>query len=1168
MKVLQLNVGRGREATDLLRRTAEVEGADIVVIQEPYKHLSAWPGWRLYAHEKVATLVNESRDAIRLTQHSVPGLITVSVCGVRLANVYIAPETNMERAVAAAEALARATDGALVICGDFNAKCAAWGGETNDERGAKLMDLIGREGLEVLNDPFSLPTFDTANGRSWIDVTLARQADVTRWEVSGHETLSDHRLISYTVGEQVASEPAAKRFIIGKANWTKFGVECRQHMSGLDFDSLGAEEAAAAFQDAALKACKNSIPTGKTRAARSNTWWNGNLRRLRRDTRHARIMAQAERDPQARAAATETYKTRRREYKRAIKEAKINSLKKALADGDPRDPWGVAYKMMTAGKRKIATWATMQKNAGGEWTGDRRSTAAALIEKYFPADEAHIDTDENRRTRTESRRPWPAGRQDPGITYGEMSRTLRSMPKRKAPGADGFPAAGLVHLLGSAGTELGQVLNKCLNEGKFPRVWKRAQVAWLPKPSGDSLRPICLLPTIGKVLDKVLANRLSHFLETNGHLSDRQFGFRKRKSAVDAVNTAVETIRGAKAAGKHALVVALDIKNAFNSAWYPKLRCALAGTRCPVNLAQTISSFLDDRTVSSESIEVKTERGCPQGSCLGPILWLLLMEEWFSLVEKIEAVAGTTVHAQAYADDQLIIISGPSVKKLEGTWTRVWGACEAWAAANKLQYSPDKTEAMFAGASALKRSPILKMGEATVLTADSIKYLGIIIDRGLMWIEHVKHVRGRIAAAAHRVRAVAGKEWGTHPETLRLIYRGAIRPALLYAAEVWGERATDSRVIKHLAAAQRPFMLGVTKAYRTTSNAAVQIIAGCAPLHLEAAARHKRWKRLRADGDREVLPAELPHPAAPRMTWGTLDDEETLKGTWVYSDASAGDQRVGLAAVSLTDGNETGQWMRRAAGDIPSHRAELWALGLAVEKAIALGESAVNIATDSKVALQMTAGRKDRAAWQIGENVRRAASSGTRLQFWWAPGKTRGIAAADRLARQARKADCDALEITIIPDKAMISKLANREMMEAWGKEWDVVQKGRTTYRFFPKPAETRKDWNYQAVCMLTGHGPFGAYYLRFKLRGGTGLCSCGSGDLETNEHVSEKCQQHERKEARERFRQAIESLGRPYPMVVSTDTTAGEVDAFNRWAAEVVKLDDFPARGRRNREA
>jgi hypothetical protein len=192
----------------------------------------------------------------------------------------------------------------------------------------------------------------------------------------------------------------------------------------------------------------------------------------------------------------------------------------------------------------------------------------------------------------------------------------------------------------------------------------------------EKLRPVCLLPTIGKVYDKILATRLTYHQEVKGRLSDRQFGFRKGRGTIEAIDKAVESLRKAKTESKHAIMVALDIKNAFNSAWYPALVQLLARSGCPGDLGRAIADFLQDRSVTSEGVTVRTSRGCPQGSCLGPILWLLIMEDLFAGMDEVRAGEDVTVEVQAFADDQLVLISASSLAKLEAAWDKTWAACQ------------------------------------------------------------------------------------------------------------------------------------------------------------------------------------------------------------------------------------------------------------------------------------------------------------------------------------------------------------------------------------------------------------------------------------------------------------------------------------------------------------
>jgi hypothetical protein len=77
-------------------------------------------------------------------------------------------------------------------------------------------------------------------------------------------------------------------------------------------------------------------------------------------------------------------------------------------------------------------------------------------------------------------------------------------------------------------------------------------------------------------------------------------------------------------------------------------------------------------------------------------LWLLVMEEWFQEVDRLVAPENVTVEIQAFADDQLITITGPSMRGLEEAWEAVWAACQRWAATHKLEYAPEKNTAVFA----------------------------------------------------------------------------------------------------------------------------------------------------------------------------------------------------------------------------------------------------------------------------------------------------------------------------------------------------------------------------------------------------------------------------------------------------------------------------------------
>ncbi|UYV73376.1 hypothetical protein LAZ67_10002942 [Cordylochernes scorpioides] len=138
---------------------------------------------------------------------------------------------------------------------------------------------------------------------------------------------------------------------------------------------------------------------------------------------------------------------------------------------------------------------------------------------------------------------------------------------------------------------------------------------------------------LGKVLDSLLSQRLKHWLESNELLSSFQHGFREGKSTTTALNEVLEGVEMGLNKGAWVLFVALDIDGAFNSMNWNKLMGNLMDMGCPDNLCSLVRDFLRDRRISlsfgGRKLERNCARGCPQGSCCGPILWNILVNTVF-----------------------------------------------------------------------------------------------------------------------------------------------------------------------------------------------------------------------------------------------------------------------------------------------------------------------------------------------------------------------------------------------------------------------------------------------------------------------------------------------------------------------------------------------------------
>lgn len=145
----------------------------------------------------------------------------------------------------------------------------------------------------------------------------------------------------------------------------------------------------------------------------------------------------------------------------------------------------------------------------------------------------------------------------------------------KAPGLDGIPDGIIKKLAFESPTVFGNVYNSCLKEPYFPEERKVAKLVLLRKGSKPLdqpklYRPICLLNTAGKFIERLIKSRLEQYLATSEGLSERQYGFRKGRSTIDAISKAMELVDSASSGPLRrrelCALVALDVANAFNSA--------------------------------------------------------------------------------------------------------------------------------------------------------------------------------------------------------------------------------------------------------------------------------------------------------------------------------------------------------------------------------------------------------------------------------------------------------------------------------------------------------------------------------------------------------------------------------------------------------------------------
>jgi len=243
-------------------------------------------------------------------------------------------------------------------------------------------------------------------------------------------------------------------------------------------------------------------------------------------------------------------------------------------------------------------------------------------------------------------------------TEEEIAQSLRRRNNKLAPGSDMIRWKHLKILHKKQPTVLKELMNACLKYRVFLVEWKEAYISFIPK--GDkpleepgSYRPISLLSCLGKRLETLIKNRLRDNDE------DSQFGFRKGKSTEDCLSKVVESIETFKQDNALVATVSLDIRGAFDHVYHHRVIEEMIESKTASYLIALVRDYFRDRRVAVATKSRVVDRGCPQGSVLGPKLWNLV----YNVVLRLLKMLGITTFA--FADDTLLLIPAQTIEELQ-----------------------------------------------------------------------------------------------------------------------------------------------------------------------------------------------------------------------------------------------------------------------------------------------------------------------------------------------------------------------------------------------------------------------------------------------------------------------------------------------------------------------
>ena len=344
------------------------------------------------------------------------------------------------------------------------------------------------------------------------------------------------------------------------------------------------------------------------------------------------------------------------------------------------------------------------------------------------------------------------------------------------------------------------IFNKSMEQGKFPEAMKMADVSPLYKSKDQNectnYRPISLLLTISKLLEKVMYKRTYNFLEHTGQLYNSQYGFRTGHSCENAVSELLAEIIKGKQEGLYTVSMFLDLSKAFDTLEHEVLLKKLEkyGIRGIAN--KWFRDYLTNRKIRTKCTVASTGKteyseykeikyGTPQGSCLGPLIFIIFTNDLHKQLQHCNSIL--------FADDTTLYKSHRNLQYLNWCIEDDMERIVKWFQVNKLTLNIEKTVCLLFQKQGQSREITIKVDNITIQNTKETKFLGIWLDEHLKWTTHIQKL---ILKLTRNTNLLKYNQNLMPTITKKLVYHSHIASHIQYGLLLWGNNATESQLNK------------------------------------------------------------------------------------------------------------------------------------------------------------------------------------------------------------------------------------------------------------------------------------------------------------------------------------------------------------------------------------
>ena len=763
----------------------------------------------------------------------------------------------------------------VVLVGDFNA-------DPGTEKGASdsLIEFIA---LNSLTRHIHEPTRHTDTGASCLDLILTNLPRLIKNAGVGtpvHE--NDHCTIFGTLNLKTISRTTFEREMwdFKNANFEQFRAE----LSNVDwdpcFETENIDTICNKWTEIFMSVSERVITKKKVKIRpQDKTWYNNYLRRLRRTKDRDHVTWTRDKTQ----LNWDVYKASRNNYFQECDRIKVDHEEHIYAtlaeeiNKNPRKWWQLVGQTM--GTSKKSNFPVMIKD--NKVCETDKEKADAFNDTYIesssmagdnfdlPDDTVPLVNDNDQLDNII-------------IKEQDVEDILKCIDTNKAYGPDNISPRLLKEAGPSIVKNLTKIFNKSLELARFPLIWKRANVLPIYKKAETFIttnyRPVSLLSILAKVFEKIVFKYLYNYFRDHFLISVWQSGFLPGSSTVTQLTEIYDQFCKAINSGKEIRVVFLDISKAFDRVWHKGLLHKLKACGITGRLLEWLKDYLSDRQqrviVNGKFSEWgKIEAGVPQGSVLGPLLFLIFINDITHVIRHCKI--------RLFADDTCLFmeIDDPTVQANEinddldklNEWANKW----------HVTFSPPKTEEMVISRKRTKVDhPPLMLGGQQIIRVPHHKHLGLTLAQDLTWGVHLNEVRDK---ANNRLGILRSLKYKLDRLSLERIYLAYIRPILEYGDIIWDK--SPEEIVSPLESIQL--------------NAARVVIGATAKCSTEGLYKETSWEPLhkRREFHRLTLMHSIVHGKAPSYLIDLLPGQINVRTNYPLRNSDNIDQIMGRVRV-------------------------------------------------------------------------------------------------------------------------------------------------------------------------------------------------------------------------------------------------------------------------------